>query len=95
MRTWPGEQLLSPGFAMQDINSQVAEQRNNLLERLRTQVGCTSQLLGTSFLAHSLNQHHVQIAYMGHDNVMLLLKLFLGYTNQAALQRLTSQQVRC
>jgi hypothetical protein len=38
MRTWPAEQSLSPGFAMEDINSQVAEQRNNLLERLRTQV---------------------------------------------------------
>jgi hypothetical protein len=40
MRTWPEEQLVSPqlGVSMKDINSQVAEQRNSLLDRLRTQV---------------------------------------------------------
>jgi hypothetical protein len=38
MRAWPEDQRLSLNFAMKDINSQVAEQRNNLLERLRTQV---------------------------------------------------------
>jgi hypothetical protein len=48
-------------------------------------------IVGTSY--SSILEHHVQIAYMGHDNVMLLLKLFLGYTNQAAL-RLASQWVR-
>ena len=40
MRTWPEEQLVSEqlGLSMEDINSQVAEQRNSLLDRLRTQV---------------------------------------------------------
>ena len=81
------------GLAMQDINSQVAEQHNSLLDRLRTQVNAVGFVLSIVFVWMFLSSVCVdlQVAYMSHDNAMLMLTFFLGFTNQNALKKLKEQ----
>ena len=53
------EQEVAPGVKLRDLNSQVAEQRNNMLDRIRTQVAyarhCNAYDYTKYFLA-SINQ---------------------------------------